>query len=66
MTNVTRNHHALPLRTEIADRLRHLESALTEAIRVGSETGVPQGLILSVLDELAHKQAQEILEVQAK
>lgn len=56
MTNVTRLHHALPLSPAINDAVKELDSAIAKAIDAAKSSGLPQGLVVSLLHGHAHSQ----------
>ena len=56
MTNVTRLHHALPLPPDVGSAVKELDDALVKAINAAKASGLPQGLIVSLLHGHAHFQ----------
>lgn len=56
MSNVTRLHHALPISQDINKALTDLDSAIAKAISAAKDTGLPQGLVVSLLH--GHAQVQ--------
>ena len=56
MTNITRLHHALPLSPAINKAVTELDTAIAKAIDAAKATGLPQGLVVAVLQGQAHSQ----------
>lgn len=56
MSNVTRLRHALPMSPEINKTIVDLGSAIANAVNVAKAAGLPQGLIVSLLN--GHAQVQ--------
>ena len=56
MTNVSRLRHALPMSPEINKAVTDLDSAITKAIDAAKASGLPQGLVVSLLRGHVHGQ----------
>lgn len=49
MTSVTRLHRALPLGTEVVKAINDLDAGIRQAIDAAKAAGLPQGLIVALL-----------------
>lgn len=58
MSNVTRLHHALPLGIEIQRSVAALDEGVRKAIDAAKASGLPQGLVVSILHGHALMQTQ--------
>lgn len=56
MTNVTRFRHVLPLSPDINKAVADLDSAIAKAVDAAKSAGLPQGLVVSLLQ--GHAQVQ--------
>lgn len=56
MTNVARLRHALPMSQDINKALTDLDSAIAKAVDAAKVSGLPQGLVVSLLHGHAHAQ----------
>ena len=54
MSNVTRLRHALPMSQDINRALTDLDSAIAKAIDAAKAAGLPQGLIVALLQGQTH------------
>lgn len=60
MSNVTRIRHALPLSAAIDKSVTDLDSAIAKAIDAAKASGLPQGLIVSLLHGHAHAETSRM------
>jgi hypothetical protein len=56
MSNVTRLRHALPMSPDINKVVTELDSAIAKAVDAAKSAGLPQGLVVSLLQ--GHAQVQ--------
>jgi hypothetical protein len=61
MTNITRLHHALPLSPAINQSVSELDSAIAKAIDTAKASGLPQGLVVSLLHGHAHAETHKMI-----
>lgn len=61
MTNVTRLRHALPMSQDINTAVSALDKAIAEAVNAAKSAGLPQGLIVSLLNGHAHAQTHQMV-----
>ncbi|BFO04044.1 hypothetical protein KNHN1_24220 [Pseudomonas guariconensis] len=60
MGNVTRLRHVLPLPTDVVAATNALDSALIKAIDAAKEAGLPQGLLVAILQGHAHTETRKM------
>ncbi|VVN21077.1 hypothetical protein PS662_04370 [Pseudomonas fluorescens] len=56
MSNVTRLRHALPMSPDINKAIADLDIAIAKAVDAAKASGLPQGLVVSLLHGHAHMQ----------
>jgi len=56
MSNVTRLRHALPMSPDINKAIADLDSAIAKAVDAAKAAGLPQGLMVAVLQGHTHAQ----------
>lgn len=61
MHKVTRLRHALPLSQDINTTVGNLDKAIADAVDAAKATGLPQGLIVSLLNGHAHAQTHQMV-----
>ncbi|KTC10352.1 hypothetical protein AO391_24815 [Pseudomonas marginalis ICMP 9505] len=61
MSNVTRLRHALPLGKDISTAVSFLDKAIAEAVNAAKAAGLPQGLIVGLLQGHAHAQTHQMV-----
>lgn len=61
MHNVTRLRSALPLSQDINAAVSVLDKAIADAVDAAKLTGLPQGLIVSLLHGHAHAQTHQMV-----
>ena len=61
MGNVTRLRHVLPMSPDINAAVGALDKAIADAVDAAKETGLPQGLIVSLLQGHAHAQTHQMV-----
>lgn len=54
MSNVTRLRHALPMSPDINTAVSTLDKAIADAVDAAKTAGLPQGLIVSLLQGRTH------------
>ena len=62
ISNVTRLRHALPMSQDINKALTELDSAIAKAIGAARAAGLPQGLIVALLQGQTHCETLRMLE----
>ena len=61
MSNVTRLRHVLPMSPDINTAVSALDKAIADAVDAAKEAGLPQGLIVSLLQGHAHAQTHQMV-----
>lgn len=61
MSTVTRLHHALSLSPAINQAVTELDSAIAKAIDAAKAAGLPQGLLVSLLQGHAHAETHKMV-----
>lgn len=61
MSKITRLHHALPLGADINKAVTDLDTAIAKAIDSAKAAGLPQGLVVAILQGQAHAQTHEMV-----
>lgn len=61
MSNVTRLRHVLPLPSDVVAATNELDSALIKAIDAAKAAGLPQGLVVAILQGHAHAETNRMV-----
>jgi len=61
VSKVTRLRHVLPMSPDINTAVSALDKAIAEAVDVAKAAGLPQGLIVSLLNGHAHAQTHQMV-----
>ncbi|MBF8793457.1 hypothetical protein IRZ70_11645 [Pseudomonas monteilii] len=61
MSNVTRIRHELPVSTDIVHTVAEFDAALVKAIDAAKEAGLPQGLLVGLLNGHAHAETHKMV-----
>jgi hypothetical protein len=61
MSNVTRLHHALPLPPDVVAAINVLDASLVKAIDESKAAGLPQGMIVALLQGHAHAETLRLV-----
>lgn len=61
MGNVTRLRYVLPMSPDINAAVGALDKAIADAVDAAKEAGLPQGLIVSLLQGHAHAQTHQMV-----
>lgn len=61
MSNVTRLHHALPLPPDVVAAINGLDASLIKAIDESKAAGLPQGMIVALLQGHAHAETHKMV-----
>ncbi|TLG92973.1 hypothetical protein FEM54_06005 [Pseudomonas edaphica] len=61
MSSVTRLRHALPMSPDINLAVSALDKAIADAVDAAKTAGLPQGLIVSLLQGHAHAQTHQMV-----
>ncbi|MEW9857875.1 hypothetical protein [Pseudomonas putida] len=61
MSNVTRLRHVLLLPADVVAATNEFDSALIKAIDAAKESGLPQGLLVAILQGHAHAQTRDMV-----
>ncbi|ORL52837.1 hypothetical protein [Pseudomonas putida] len=61
MSNVTRLRHVLPLPADVVAATNAIDAAVIKAIDEAKAAGLPQGLIVAILQGHAHAQTRDMM-----
>ncbi len=61
MSNVTRLRHVLPMGQDINAAVSALDKAIADAVDAAKHDGLPQGLIVGLLQGHAHAQTHQMV-----
>ncbi|EPJ8753445.1 hypothetical protein I5S62_06085 [Pseudomonas putida] len=61
MSNVTRLRHVLPLPEDVVAATNAIDAAVIKAIDEAKAAGLPQGLIVAILQGHAHAQTRDMM-----
>lgn len=61
MANVTRLRHVLPMSPDINAAVVALDKAIADAVGAAKSAGLPQGLIVGLLQRHAHAQTHQMV-----
>lgn len=62
MSNVTRIRHELPVSLDIVHAVAEFDAALVKAIDAAKEAGLPQGMLVGLLQGHAHAETLKMVE----
>ncbi|BBT40893.1 hypothetical protein [Pseudomonas putida] len=61
MSNVSRIRHELPVSLDIVHAVAEFDTALVKAIDAAKEAGLPQGLLVGLLQGHAHAETHKMV-----